>query len=141
MFWTDWGDIPKIESGHMDGSHRQAIVTNVLWPNGLAIDREAKRVYWVDGQYASLESCDYNGQSRELVVVQESLSFPFGLAFFSGFVFWTDWNLGSLFRARVGDEHSKTLIQHFPLTIVMQPIVVSTRQLREGGEECVWVSV
>lgn len=27
MFWTDWGQEPRIERAGMDGSHRQAIVT------------------------------------------------------------------------------------------------------------------
>ncbi len=133
VFWTDWGSNPKIEIGHMDGSHRQSVVTDVVWPNGLAIDREIKRLYWVDAGYSTLESCDFNGQSR-VAIMQSSLSFPFGIVFFSGFVFWSDWNLGSLFRARVGDEHSFTVIQHFPLTRIMQPIVISTRQPREGGK-------
>ncbi len=142
MFWTDWGETPKIESGLMDGSHRQVLISSdIQWPNGLAVDRENGRLYWVDAQYATLESCDFSGNSRETIIQSSSplISFPFGLAFFRGFVFWSDWDLQSLFRMRVGDEHSDLLIQHFPLTTVMQPIVVSTQQPREGGVcVCVW---
>lgn len=48
MYWTDWGSSPRIERAGMDGTHRQTIVsTNVKWPNGLTLDLERKRVYWV----------------------------------------------------------------------------------------------
>ncbi len=136
MFWTDWGETPKIEKGVMDGSHRQILISSdIQWPNGLAVDRENDRLYWVDAQSATLESCDFNGKSRETIIQSSNplISFPFGLAFFRGFVFWSDWDLQGLFRMRVGDEHSNLLIQHFPLTTVMQPVVVSTQQPRNGG--------
>lgn len=41
MFWTDWGEVPKIERAGMDGSNgsRMVIVNeDIFWPNGLAID-------------------------------------------------------------------------------------------------------
>lgn len=48
MYWTDWGASPRIERAGMDGSHRQVIIeSNVKWPNGLTLDLERKRVYWV----------------------------------------------------------------------------------------------
>ena len=37
MFWTDWGEKPKIERAGMQGSHRSRhiIVTkDIVWPNG-----------------------------------------------------------------------------------------------------------
>jgi hypothetical protein len=41
MFWTDWGEVPKIERAGMNGdpSTRKVIVhENIFWPNGLAVD-------------------------------------------------------------------------------------------------------
>jgi len=44
MFWTDWGDQPKIERAGMDGSQRTTIVsTSLLTPNGIAIDNVTQR--------------------------------------------------------------------------------------------------
>ena len=46
MFWTDWGEVPKIEKSSMDGDPiTRSIITkdNIFWPNGLTIDYEAKR--------------------------------------------------------------------------------------------------
>ena len=48
MYWSDWGQSPRIERAGMDGSHREAIVAfDVKWPNGLTLDLARKRVYWV----------------------------------------------------------------------------------------------
>ncbi|XP_061192117.1 low-density lipoprotein receptor-related protein 4-like [Saccostrea echinata] len=41
IYWTDWGDSPRIERANYDGSERQDLITRGLyWPNGLAIDFE-----------------------------------------------------------------------------------------------------
>lgn len=47
MFWSDWGEIPKIEKASMDGNNsaRQVIIKDgIYWPNGLAVDYETKRL-------------------------------------------------------------------------------------------------
>lgn len=39
MFWSDWGQPPRIERSYMDGSDRKVIVSsNLGFPTGLAID-------------------------------------------------------------------------------------------------------
>ena len=41
--------MPKIERAGLDGSQRQTIVdTQLDWPNGLSIDLERRRIFWVD---------------------------------------------------------------------------------------------
>lgn len=35
MYWTDWGNHPKIETAAMDGTLRQTLVhENIQWPTG-----------------------------------------------------------------------------------------------------------
>ena len=141
MFWSDWGSQPKIERAHLDGSGRRTVIdSNIKWPNGLSLDRQAQRIYWVDGnlEIRSLQSIDYYGAYERQVVSSESgnLYFPFGAAFFNGFVFWTDWTHFSLFSARVDQDtgsRNEVLIQNFRGARPMQPIVVSTTYPREGG--------
>ena len=49
MYWSDWGAAPKIERAGMDGSLRQTIVsTGLQGPNGLTLDLERRRLFWVD---------------------------------------------------------------------------------------------
>lgn len=56
MFWTDWdAGMPRIETSSMAGEpHTRKILYDIRvhkgsgWPNGLALDLEAQRIYWVD---------------------------------------------------------------------------------------------
>lgn len=53
LFWTDWGDHPRIEKAGMDGdpATRQVIVSDQIgWANGMAIDYTLKRLYWADAK-------------------------------------------------------------------------------------------
>ena len=53
MFWTDWGEIAKIEVAGMDGSpsSRKVIIReNIFWPNGLTLDYQEQLIYWADAK-------------------------------------------------------------------------------------------
>jgi low density lipoprotein receptor-related protein 5/6 len=53
MFWTDWGEVAKIERAAMNGdpASRKVLVTDRLfWPNGLTVDFDNRKVYWIDGK-------------------------------------------------------------------------------------------
>ena len=98
MFWTDWGEFPKIERAGMDGSQdtRSVIVDyNIYWPNGLAVDYEESRLYWADAKLSYIHSCDYLGGNRE-VVTEENLIHPFSLTFYNDTLYWTDWSTNSI---------------------------------------------
>ena len=45
MYWSDWGSAPRIEKACMDGSNRTVLIKfQIVWPNGLAIDYDARSV-------------------------------------------------------------------------------------------------
>ena len=51
MYWTDWGKSPAIERADMNGENRKVIISqNLVWPNGLAIDRPTSRIIWADAK-------------------------------------------------------------------------------------------
>lgn len=56
MFWSDWDSTaPRIERCTMAGYDRTVIVkvdqlTDGAWPNGLTLDYDLKRVYWIDAR-------------------------------------------------------------------------------------------
>ncbi|KAL1116301.1 hypothetical protein AAG570_005796, partial [Ranatra chinensis] len=79
LFWTDWGDIPKIERSYMDGSHRQVIVESDLGlPNGLALDYTLNKLYWADALKDHIEMSDLRGKDRVQLIPEAT--HPFGLA-------------------------------------------------------------
>lgn len=56
MYWTDWGEVPKIERADLDGMERVVMVnTSLGWPNGLALDYDERRIYWGDAKTDKIE--------------------------------------------------------------------------------------
>lgn len=56
MYWTDWGEHPKIERANLDGMDRVVLLNSSLgWPNGLAIDYAAGKLYWGDAKTDKIE--------------------------------------------------------------------------------------
>ena len=56
MYWTDWGENPKIECANLDGQERHILVnTSLGWPNGLALDLQEGKLYWGDAKTDKIE--------------------------------------------------------------------------------------
>lgn len=56
MYWTDWGESPKIERANLDGQERHVLVnTSLGWPNGLALDLQEGKLYWGDAKTDRIE--------------------------------------------------------------------------------------
>lgn len=69
MYWSDWGDKPRIERAHMDGTNRIQIATdNLTYPNGLAIDHSAGKIYWTDGGSKSIVFANFDGSNRKVLL-------------------------------------------------------------------------
>lgn len=67
MYWTDWGQHPKIERAGMDGTQRVTFISqNLEWPNGLAIDYNLQRLYWTDGNLGVIEYIKLDGTRRRV---------------------------------------------------------------------------
>ena len=65
MYWTDWGEVPKIERAGMDGSSRSIIVnTDIYWPNGLTLDYEEQKLYWADAKLNFIHKSNLDGSHR-----------------------------------------------------------------------------
>ena len=101
MFWTDWGEVPKIERAGMDGGRKSRSIIvdkNIHWPNGLTIDYADNKIYWADAKEKYIASCDYDGGNhREVVAGEKILSHPFALTLSDRTLYWTDWQERSIF--------------------------------------------
>ena len=97
MFWTDWGEQPKIERAEMDGSNREIIIwRDIQWPNGLTIDYSAQKIYWTDAKLFCITRANYDGSNRVQIVgapmpSQCVLGHPFALTSYGNKIYWTDW--------------------------------------------------
>ena len=96
LFWTDWGEEPKLERSEMDGSNRRVIIRrNIHWPNGLTIDYSAQKIYWTDASLFYIDKANYDGSDRQSILRsapnQCSLEHPFALALYADKLYWTDW--------------------------------------------------
>ena len=119
MYWTDWGYHAKIERADMSGQQRVVIVNSSLaWPNGLTLDQERNRLYWVDGSYNKLEYLHLSTNTRvTLIDSYASLPHPFGLTLLGDYLYWTDWSDYTVKRA---NKESATEVTVF-VTGIGQP--------------------
>lgn len=78
LYWTDWGDNPKIERSFLDGSSRKTVIdTDLGFPNGLALDYATCQLYWADALRDRIETSDLHGRIRIQLVPEAT--HPFGL--------------------------------------------------------------
>jgi len=103
LFWTDWGENPRIERVGMDGTNRSTVInTKIYWPNGLALDVATKRIFFADSKLDFIDSCFYNGSGRQQVLAgSHYLLHPHSLTLFEDKLYWTDRQLNrvsSLFK-------------------------------------------
>lgn len=93
MFWTDWGEVPKIERAGMNGdpaTRRIIVKDNIIWPNGITVDYDTDVIYWVDAKLCFIDAVDFNGGKRKRIV-KSGLVYPYALAYIDNKLFWTDW--------------------------------------------------
>ena len=101
MYWTDWGYHPKIERADMSGKQRVALVNSHLsWPNGLTLDTDKNRLYWVDARFAKLEYLHLSTNIR-VTLISSSATMPhrFGLTLLGDYLYWTDWKNFTVYRS------------------------------------------
>ena len=92
MFWSDWGAAAKIEKCAMDGdsSSRQVLVDReIVWPNGLTIDYQEERIWWVDASLGTVESMLLNGQDRKITMRSWGVRYTFGISVFQDSIYLT----------------------------------------------------
>lgn len=74
MFWTEIGNLVKIERAGMDGSERKAIVnTSLGWPGGITVDVLSERVFWTDERLKAIGSSTLDGNNVKVNETKGSL--------------------------------------------------------------------
>lgn len=123
LFWTDWDrQYPRIERSSMSGDNRTVIVnvTSVSisgmqgsgWPNGIVVDYELQRLYWIDARSDSIHTSKYDGSDlREVLKGHNFLSHPFAVSVFGNNIFWSDWRTNSLYSANKWNGTNAQLVE------------------------------
>ena len=103
LYWSDWGERkPKIESADLDGTNRIVLVNESLqWPNGVAIDYQRRRLYWVD---AGTDKIEYYDLVRKTRHASEGSPHAFGVSILGDMIYWTDWQDRSLHKLNLISE-------------------------------------
>ena len=96
MFWTDWGDLPKIERCSMDGDPSSRVTLadhhSVTLPNALTLDYEDRRLYWTEAREDDYQiwGMDWDGGKRFRIGLQrEHMQQPYSISFWDKQLLWT----------------------------------------------------
>lgn len=69
VFFTDYGQIPKVERCDMDGQNRTKLVdSKIVFPHGITLDLVNRLVYWADAYLDYIEVVDYEGKNRHTII-------------------------------------------------------------------------
>ncbi|ERL86348.1 hypothetical protein D910_03756 [Dendroctonus ponderosae] len=122
LFWTDWGENPRIERIGMDGSNRSIIInTKIYWPNGLTLDTTSNRVYFADSKLDFIDFCNYDGTGRQNVLAgSHYLLHPHSLTIFEDTLYWTDRQLNRVLSAHKFKGDNQTVVSH----LISQPLSI-----------------
>ncbi|CAL1546616.1 unnamed protein product [Lymnaea stagnalis] len=96
LFWSDWGERPKIEVADLLGQNRKTLVErDIVKPRGLTVDYDKDLIYWVDADKSTLEVMQLSGQGRKVIHREEGTNF-YGVALYGDFLFVTEKSRGML---------------------------------------------
>ncbi|KAE9420700.1 hypothetical protein Angca_006416, partial [Angiostrongylus cantonensis] len=101
IFVSDWSSTAFIASAAMDGSSfTKIIVDRVTWPNALAVDIYADKIYWADAYNDVIEVSGVDGSGRH-TIISDSGTVPhvFALTVADDSLYWSDWTYRGLLKA------------------------------------------
>ncbi|XP_053083242.1 low-density lipoprotein receptor-related protein 1 isoform X3 [Pangasianodon hypophthalmus] len=91
LFFTDYGQIPKVERCDMDGQNRSRLVdSKIVFPHGVTLDLVSKLVYWADAYLDYIEVIDYEGRHRHTIIQGLLIEHLYGLTVFENYLYATN---------------------------------------------------
>jgi sugar lactone lactonase YvrE len=122
FYWVDVNaSPPAVERADFSGAGVQNVVTSIaLGSWGVAIDPEARKVYWTDGVNRKIMRAGFNGQNME-EVINQNLNTPRGIAVdhVNHVLYWTDEGTNSIYREAIpAGSPTDTDAAHFVLSTI-----------------------
>ncbi|KAL6483428.1 hypothetical protein MHYP_G00083000 [Metynnis hypsauchen] len=91
MFFTDYGQIPKVERCDMDGQNRTKLVdSKIVFPHGITLDLVSRLVYWADAYLDYIEVVDYEGKNRHTIIQGLQIEHLYSLTVFENYLYATN---------------------------------------------------
>ncbi|XP_075055508.1 prolow-density lipoprotein receptor-related protein 1 [Mixophyes fleayi] len=91
VFFTDYGQIPKVERCDMDGQDRTKLVeSKIVFPHGITLDLVNRLVYWADAYLDYIEVVDYEGKNRHTIIQGLLIEHLYGLTVFENYLYATN---------------------------------------------------
>lgn len=136
MVWTDWGETPKIERAGMNGDPNtriKIVSSDIFWPNGLTVDYETEKIFWIDAKLFFIDVMDYDGKNRHRILKYD-FEYPHSLAYFHRRFYYTDWTTWSIhgYDQNMGQATVKE-IEHFADVPVDLHVWSPERQKKESN--------
>ncbi|GFQ87122.1 sortilin-related receptor [Trichonephila clavata] len=107
LFLADWSPTkPSISRSYLDGSHYEVLFdfTYVIWPNGVAVDLAADRIYWTDAKRDYIASADLDGKNMKYIISDAKLvPHPFAVVIYKDWIYYDDWNEEAIVMANKHD--------------------------------------
>lgn len=101
VFFTDYGQTPKVERCDMDGQNRTKLVeSKIVFPHGITLDLVNRLVYWADAYLDYIEVVDYEGQNRHTIIQGLLIEHLYGLTVFENYLYATNSDEGNLNHAK-----------------------------------------
>ena len=108
LFWTDWG-LKTVQRASLDGKNIKTLINSSLnFVNGITINFDNDRIYWVDAHYDKIESSTFEGLDRKQIAVQ-GVRHPFGITIFKNEIYWTDWATFSIHKASIDGSNQQVV--------------------------------
>lgn len=108
MYWAEGAsgsNNPKIERADMDGKNRKVIITMSFsffrTPNGLALDTQHNRLYYVVGLSNVISFVSLGTGTRSTILTRPFNNYPKGVAIHGNYIYWTEGQgqSGAVYRA------------------------------------------
>ncbi|CAD5125848.1 DgyrCDS14047 [Dimorphilus gyrociliatus] len=114
IFWTSLLPGPSIWRASLDGKNALRIVSGETLekPIAIAVDPRTRKVFWSDVSLGQIESTDYDGGQRK-VIVSQHLSEPRSLAILGEWLYWSERKKGLVERIRLSNNSDRTKILAF----------------------------
>ncbi|XP_041371339.1 low-density lipoprotein receptor-related protein 2-like isoform X1 [Gigantopelta aegis] len=106
IYFSDWGDIPIIESCHMDGTNCYSLVqSRIRQPNCLTLDSLGQNLYWSDNFLDEIFSIDI--KTKDKTTHSFHVDEPVSLVVDRSLIYWTDWMTDAIHMTNARQHQSQ----------------------------------